>query len=108
MARFETDFEVIKNESGEVCGFSLVAQPQFEAEVFCSTFPKALLDGKSDIKFEGNEIVFVHPNCDFSGRCAHKLDAADIAALQELLSGKHRLKLERAGFFTPGFKIVSA
>ena len=107
MARFETDFEVLKND-GKVIGFSLIAQPQFEAEVFCNTFPKALLDRESNIKFEGNEIVFVHPNCDFSGRCAHKLDAADIAALQELLSGKHRLKLERAGFFTPGFKIVSA
>src|SRR6056297_1198022 len=106
MARFETDFEILKNEAGEVNGFSLIAQPQTEAEVFCSTFPKALVGGKADIKFENDEIVFDHPNCDFSGRCAHKLDTSDIVLLQELLSGKRQLKLERAGFLTPGFKIV--
>ena len=108
MARFETDFEVLKNEAGEVNGFSLVAQPQTEAEVFCSTFPKALVAGKADIKFEGEEIVFNHPTCDFKGRCAHKLDVADAALLQELLSGKRKLKLEHAGILTPGFKIVPA
>ena len=105
---FETDFEVFKNEAGEVNGFSLIARPQTEAEVFCSTFPKALVGGKADIKFEDDEIVFDHPNCDFLGRCAHKLDTADIVPLQELLSGKRQLKLERAGFLTPGFKIVPA
>ena len=108
MARFEVDFEVIKNENGEVQGLSLIAQPQTEAEVFCSTFPRALIDQKADIKFESDEIVFDHPTCDFSGRCAHKVSETDSAALKELLSGKHQLKLEKAGFFTPGFKIVLA
>ena len=106
MARFETDFEVLKNEAGEVSGLSLIAQPQTEAEAFCGTFPKALVGGNADIKFEGEEIVFDHPTCDYQGRCAHKLDDVDSASLRELFSGKHQLKLERAGFLTPGFKIL--
>ena len=106
MARPKTDFEVLKNDAGGVIGFSLVAQPQTEAEEFCITFPKAFMDGNANIRFEGDEIVFDHPNCDSSGRCAHKLGAADAVSLRELLSGKYQLQLERAGLLTPGFKIV--
>jgi len=111
MAKFEIDFEVIKNKEGEVRGLSLIAQPQTEVEVFCSTFPKALVGREADIKFEDDEIVFNHPTCDFSGRCAHKVSNADSVALQVLVSGKrHQLKLvklEKAGFLTPGVQNYS-
>jgi len=106
MSTFETDFEVLKDEAGNVNGFSLIAQPQTEAEVFCETFPKALMQHKADINFEGEEIVFDHPTCRYQGRCAHKMDNAEGASLQEFLCGEQKKKLERAGFLTSGFKIV--
>ena len=105
MSRFEMEFEVLKDETGATNGFSLVSQPQTEAEIFCSTFPKALVGGKADIRFEGEEIVFDHLT---EGKYAHKLSAEDTASLRELLSGKRQLKLERAGFLTPGFKMIPA
>jgi len=106
MTNPETEFEVIKDASGKTLGFSLIAGAQTEGEDFVGSFPKALRNKKADIKFEGNEIVFVNPDAIFPGRCAHKLDQTDLVSLQDLLASENKLKIEKAGFFTPGFKIV--
>lgn len=109
MADFMTNFEVLKDfKTGEVNGFSLVAQPQTKAKVFCRTFPKALIVGTATIEFEEEKIIFDHPTCSFPGKCTHRISAEESIALQKLLFGnEHQLKFERAGSLTAGFKIVS-
>lgn len=105
MIRFDTEFEVLEVE-GRVIGFSLVARPQTEAEIFCATFPAELAEGDAEICFENDEIVFSHPNCQYQGRCAHKVEPDKLEELKKLLSGDSKLSLQRAGVLTPGFKIV--
>lgn len=104
MAHFEIDFEILKNADGHVCGCQLVAEPHTESETLCSALPRALADGTGDLSFEKDEIVFQHPK---HGRCAFMADADDIRGLETFLSSGGRLKIEKAGFLTPGFKIVA-
>jgi hypothetical protein len=105
MSAIETEFKVLKDDQGRIIGFSLIAQPQREAEVFCGTFPQALVQKKADIVFQETEIVFEHPTCRFSGRCAHHVESEDLKALNAILNGDRKLHIERAGFLTPGFQI---
>lgn len=104
MAHFEIDFEILKSEDGRACGCQLVAQPHTESEVLCAALPRALADGTGDLSFEKDEIVFQHPK---HGRCAFRADADDIRELETFLSSGKRLKIEKVGFLTPGFKIVA-
>ena len=109
MTNFETNFKILKDEKEKVNGFSLIAQPHTESEIFCGSFPKALVDGKANIKFEEEKILFEHPTCRYyPGTCAHELDKDEGAALQELLNSDIQLTIEKAGFLTPGFKIISS
>lgn len=104
----ETNFKVLKDEQGEVIGFSLIAKPQAEAELFCSSFPKALLNDQAEIKFDisTQEIVFDFPDCKVKGRCAHKLEKEEFIVLSVMLNSKEdRLQVSKAGMLTPGFKI---
>ncbi len=115
-SRFKTRFDIIKNKNGEVVGFSLLAQPQAEAEEFCKTFPRALILGKADIRVEDEEIIFDHPTCFFEGICTHKVNTTDASSLQKILKlkegkkarkkQKKKLRIEMIGSFSPGFKIT--
>lgn len=103
----EADFEILKNGTGEIIGLSLIARPQTEAEEFCGTFIKALVEGKADIKFSDKEIIFEHPTCIFGRECIYEINPKEAVSLEKVLHSK-KLKAERAGFLTPGFKIILA
>ncbi len=118
MFSIETDFEVLKNETGEIIGFSLIAQAEGNSEEFCRIFLEAFRFGKADINIIDEEISFVidYPACSFKGICTHKVNAAESASLRKILKldegkkarrkQKGRLKKEKIGAFSPGFKIT--
>ena len=108
MAHFETDFKVLKDEKGKVNGFSLIAQPHTESEYFCGSFPKALVEGKADIKFEEGKIIFEHPTARYPGNCTHELDKIEGVELQKLLNSDIHLTIEKAGFLTQSKSLKSS
>ncbi len=118
MAIHEMDFEILKDEAGEVIGFSLWSQGEGGAEDFCRDFPGPFRRGKGVIRFEGGEIVleFADPlTYSLKGRFAHKISARDSSALQEILGKtpkqkrrkRGKLNIERFHAFSPGFKITT-
>jgi len=103
MAKPEIDFCIIRDKE-KIIGFSLVACAQTEAEYFCAKFPKALVEGKADIKFKKGTIIFEYPE---EGTCDFEIGAEDVKTLKNLLEGKEeKFGLYNDGFLTPGFKIV--
>jgi hypothetical protein len=106
MSYIEADCSLIKND-GQIIGVSLVAQPQTEAERYCASMPKQLVDGDGDIKFEDGKIIFHNPDGGgFPGEVSFSIEEEDSAALQAVLNGDRKLGLYNDGFMTPGFKIV--
>ena len=108
MAYYEIDFCIIRDEGGKIIGFSVVAQPQTEAEMFCGAFPKALFDNKADIIVEEETIVFKASEND---KCSFDVGRQDAEILDNFLHCRgdyqgERLNLCRDGILTPGFKIV--
>lgn len=110
MHRFEMDFEFLKDEAGNVNGFSLVAQPHTESEFFCATFPRAFTAGEADIDFKEDEILFKHPKCQFSGTHQQKIDPEEMKLfakwLEEVKQKGHKVTFVGVASFTPGFKLV--
>ncbi|MFT7644673.1 MAG: hypothetical protein ACI9BF_000324 [Candidatus Paceibacteria bacterium] len=106
MAYIEADCSLIKKD-GEVIGVSLVAQPQTEAERYCASMPKQLVDGTGTIEFEDGKIIFDNPDGGgYPGKVSFTIDEESSTALQELLTGDGELGLYNDGILTPGFKIV--
>jgi hypothetical protein len=118
MPSIETEFEMLKNETGEVIGFSLIAKAESNSEEFCRIFPEAFRFGKADIKIKDEVISFVidYPACFFKGICTHKVNAAESSSLRKILKldegkkarrrQKGRLKIEKKSAFSPGFRIT--
>lgn len=102
MSYIEVDCSLIKYE-GQVIGVSLIADAQTEAEMFCNSMPRQLVDGKADIKFEDGRVTFVNPG---EGQVAFIINKQDAQALQDLLSRDTGLAIYKDGLLTPGFKIV--
>lgn len=103
MSYIEADCSLIKKD-GELIGLSLVAQPQAEAEFFCASFPRQLVDGKGDIEIKGGvKVTFIDPK---EGSVSFSIEFEDATALQELLSGNGKLEIHPDGILTPGFKIT--
>jgi len=98
----EADCFLIK-KGGQIIGISLIAQPQTEAEMFCASMPKQIVDGGGDIKFEDGKITFVNP-CE--GDVSFSIKSEDASALRAILNGNRQLGLYRDGMLTSGFKIV--
>ncbi len=107
MAKPEIDFCIIRDKEKTI-GFSLVSCAQTEAEYFCAKFPKALVEGKADIKFKKGTVTFEYPE---EGTCDFEIGAEDVKTLKNLLEGKgeykdRKLSFYNDGFLTPGFKLV--
>ena len=105
MNHLEIDFAILRNESNEIIGISFVAQPQTEAEYFCARFPSGLKTKKSDIEFRKGQMVLTDET---EGKYTVELNESDFKEIYDLLNGDKKLKLEKAGFLTPGFKIILA
>ena len=105
MAGIETTFQLIR-EGNKIVGFSLLSQASTESDFFCDTFPCAFAEGKAEIRFKDDEIVFDHPTCRHKGRCAHTLNEKEIEALKEILG--QQFKVENALSMRVGFQIVLA
>ncbi|MFC1629765.1 hypothetical protein ACFL11_00875 [Patescibacteria group bacterium] len=108
---FEIDFSLLADEEGRIVGISLVAQPQTEAEIFCSSFPGALIDEKASIGIEGSDemgkrVDFNHPTCAFAGTYSVDVTPEQAETIKTLLADDDNLALCRDGAMTPGFKIV--
>ncbi len=105
MSYIEADCSLIK-KNGRLVGLSLVAQPQSEAEIFCNSMPKQLVEGSGNIKLGNGKLTFVNSNKD---EVSFAISDDDATAVHELLTGKNgELEIHRDGFFTPGFRIVRA
>lgn len=93
------EFE-IKREEGRLVGFSLFASGSHESEAFCLSFPTAMNLDKAEVRFEGDEIVFIHKGISIreadrqlgvwgfssGGRFTAPISSEDGRAIQELLS----------------------
>lgn len=103
---YEIDFEVTRNEGGRINGVKLSAKPHTESIEFCATFPKALFkDGTADIAFEGNKIVFKHPECYFPGECSFDLEPKEIEELKDVINPKRTISLEQWSAWGGGFRL---
>lgn len=107
MAAIEAKLTFIK-EDGKLIGFSVVAEPQTEAEYFCAKMPNALANQKADIDVAGSTITFTHPE---EGSCSFEVDPEDAKTFKQFSENKGPYKgtkcgLHKAGFLTPGFKIA--
>lgn len=89
--------------NGAVIGISLVAEPQCEAEMFCASLPRLIINDSAKIVFGEGTINFVHP---VEGTVSFEIEAEDARALSEVFNGSQRLGFYSAGTLTPGFKIV--
>lgn len=102
MSYIEADCSLIKN-NGEIIGVSLIPQYQTEAQMFCASIPRQLVNGGGDIKFEDGKITFVNPD---EGEVSFTIENDDASALQAVFNGGQELGLYSDGIDQPGFKIV--
>lgn len=98
---FEMNLAIIRDKSGNLRGFSIEAEGHTESEIFCDTFPQALIQRKetgADVVVKDGRLCLIHPACRFKGDCSFALDSSDAEELNDLL--------ERQGRFTGiGFSI---
>ncbi len=112
--KFEMDFTFLKDEAGKINGLSLVAQGHTESEVFCRTFPKALVEGSAELHFKESEIIFKHLTCRFPGEYRCEVDPTEMLSFRkfqdeiEASEGKRRMKFIRTATLTAGFAIKEA
>ncbi len=108
----ELNFEILKDSSNEIIGFSLIAGAQTDAEIFCSQFINWIKESKespqeaenSGIYIQPGEIVFELKNQE---KHSFPISRKEEIELRKIFTGKKgRVSFERAGFFTPGFKFV--
>jgi hypothetical protein len=108
---YEIDFGIYSNPDGAIVGFSLVAEPQTEAEEFCSTLPKAFKEGRGSMDIVPDvggkyKIIFANEGCCFGGTFEVMVTEEQGKAIQELWKDTQKLGLYKDGLFGPGFKIV--
>ena len=103
------DFKVLRDDKEGIIGFSLISGPHTASEVFCDTFPHALLSKprQADINIVGEEIVFDHPTCPSQGRCVFPLTEEEKVALNDILNGDRQISIKRVPIaLTSSFQIV--
>lgn len=110
---FEIDFTVLKNEKGDIIGFSLIPRPHTKSEIFCDTFPRTLGKKEARMFIEGKELVFNHPaySCFRENEGAEhrvSLKQKELQAIQRLLGTGQHLLILPDGFLSPGFKVILA
>ncbi len=106
MSKLEIDFKVLEDEAGNVNGFSLIAQPDTQSEIFCSGFPKAFLEKRAEMELEGNNFIFDKKDDSVQKIFIYELTIDDRSKLEELFNEKYQFKFEKAGLLTPGFKVI--
>ena len=85
MPEIEANLSLFKKE-GSLIGFSLIAEDQYDAEVFCSDFILKLITGGAGIyQLNTNEIVFITASNKF---VSFLIEQEDILAIRDLLSLK--------------------
>ncbi len=86
MPGIKANLSLFKKE-GSLIGFSLMAEDQYDAEVFCSDFMLKLITGGAGIyQLDTNEIIFITSSKKHVSFC---LKEEDIQAMRDLFSLKH-------------------
>lgn len=104
---YEIDFSIVKDEQGDVVGFSLEAGFDRLAECYLRQLPKWLSDNTMTMAFIGNNLIFFKDEGEENLRFTW--DAEELASLKQVLEGKQKLKLEKlslSGLLNTGFKII--
>lgn len=111
---FEMDLKVLRDREGRLLGFEVVPKPHTESEMFCSEFPKDILDRSStraDAVVKDGRLHLTNPATKFKGECSFALSPEDASELDSLLElrgqfSKERLAISQAPFsLTGGFRI---
>ena len=111
---FEMDMEVRRTKDGKLIGFEVVPQPHMESEMFCTSFPKALLNREqsgADITIRDGRLHLIHPTCRFKGECIFEVSHEDARELNDLLelqgafAGKELVISDAPLSLTGGFQI---
>ncbi len=107
MARAELEFEVLKDETGSINGFSLCSKAQAEAEFFCMDFPDAVAEGRATITLNEGQIIFDHPNSKWGpGKYEFALSPEEYKGLVLVLQNPEDITVERIIGFSIGFKVI--
>ena len=105
------ELKVIR-EDVEITGFFVSSAPETLEEIFCETFPGALVSGEATIEFGDDEIIFNHPTCKHCKKRSLKVDPNDLKAIQALLredAENNNLVIEREPLsLTQSFQIRKA
>ena len=93
---------------GLVVGFSIIAEPQTEAQTFCDEMPRALRAGTGKAAANGTRVTFTCPS---EGDCHFEVPKEDADMLGRLFTEQEpysniKLKLERIRNWTSGFKYI--
>lgn len=92
-------------KDGKLIGISLVAEPQTEAEMFCSSFPKQLTKRKGRIIVLLGKVAFINPM--ERAFVLFAIEDEDASNLNSMLHDESiTLGLYNDGILTPGFKIT--
>ncbi|MGM0482406.1 MAG: hypothetical protein ACQEP6_00875 [Patescibacteria group bacterium] len=100
------NFKVLKDEHGEIVGFSLFANGEKRAASFCNSFRRHLVMGVGDIEIDGGRIKFFYPNIPNSEKCEHKLHPKEGEAIKEILKKGESGFLMKENTDSPGFSVV--
>ena len=105
----EIEFQINRNDKGEINGFSLTAKPEFYAEAYCLSFPHALAHRKATMKVENGKIIFDHQGIDASefldvfgisagGTFTADIPQEDLEVMTELITRTGRFANTKFGF----------
>lgn len=103
MPEIEANLSLFKKE-GSLIGFSLIAEDQYDAEVFCSNFMQKLITGNAGVyQLNTNEIAFITSSNKY---VSFYLDEEDIQAMKDLFSLKRgNLDIIHCSHLNGGFKL---
>ena len=94
---------IVNPDGGEVIGFSLIAEAQFEAERYCSTFIFNGAQSKAGFSLRRSVIEFYNDG----ERTFFAFDEeAYYEQLKELFKEDQDLRVDMDGSITPGFKVI--
>lgn len=101
----QIDFNVEKNDTGEVIGYSLTTHLNTISEIYSIMMPWKIAAGTINIVIKGNKIAFINKENNILN-LEYERDAKELADLNALLSSGKKLKTQTDGLKYKGLRIV--
>jgi len=104
---YEINFNTVKDDKGDVIGFSMQAEHDRHSEKYVESLPTWLTDDTVNIAISRDTIIFAHKEVDKNLKVIWNAD--ELAALEKILNSGKELKLGKLGLrglLSTGFKIT--